>query len=83
MITYKINEKLNDPEGFEKKLDFAMKMEEVITTGKHKVEDRLDRFDADFRGKVGMLDSVLKTYMKDAKYEFLIKPSPYHTREEI
>eukprot|EP00347_Sterkiella_histriomuscorum_P021884 403332429 len=83
LITYKINEKLNDPVGFEKKLDFAMKMEEVITTGKHKVEDRLDRFDADFRGKVGMLDSVLKTYMKDAKYEFLIKPSPYHTREEI
>lgn len=30
-----------------------------------------------------MMDSVLQNYMKEAKYEFLIKPSPYHTREEI
>lgn len=53
------------------------------TDGKHKVEERLDRFEADFRGKVGMLDLALNSYMDETKYEFLIKPSPYHTREEI
>lgn len=30
-----------------------------------------------------MLDLVLNSYMDEAKHEFLIKPSPYHTREEI
>ncbi|CDW91790.1 folylpolyglutamate synthase [Stylonychia lemnae] len=83
LITYQVNEKLNDEEGFNRSLEFAMKVEEVNTSGKHKVEDRLGRFDADFRGKVGMLDVALNSYMNEAKHEFLIKPSPYHTREEI
>ena len=47
------------------------------------MEDRLDRFEADFRGKVGMMDVILNSYMNEAKHEFLIKPSPYHTRDEI
>jgi len=29
------------------------------------------------------MDITLNSYMKEAKYEFLIKPSPYHTRDEI
>ena len=29
------------------------------------------------------MDIALKQQMKEAKYEFLIKPSPYHTRDEI
>ena len=53
------------------------------TDGKHKTEDRLERFDAHFRGKVGLMDSLLNTYMNETQHEFLIKPSPYHTREEI
>lgn len=63
LITYKTNENLQDQQGFDKKLNLAMKQEAVNTTGKHKVEDRLERFEADFRGKVGMIDSVLKGYM--------------------
>lgn len=74
---------MQDEEGFNKKLNLAMKVEEVNTVGKHKLEDRLERFEADFRGKVGMLDIVLQGYMNEAKHEFLIKPSPYHTKEEI
>ena len=29
------------------------------------------------------MDSLLNTYMNETQHEFLIKPSPYHTREEI
>ena len=58
---------MQDPKEFDKKLNLAMKVEAVNTDGKHKIEDRLDRFEADFRGKVGMIDLVLKNYMHDAK----------------
>ena len=57
--------------------------EALNTRGKHKVEDWLENFEADFRGKVGMMDVALKDYIQETKYEFLVKPSPYHTREQI
>lgn len=43
----------------------------------------MDRYEADFRGKINLIDSTLNSYMNEAKQEFLVKPSPYHTRDEI
>lgn len=83
LITFKINQNLLDEKGFGNKLDTVLKMDECKTNGKHKIEDRVDTFEADFRSKVGMIDSVFNNLMNEAKEEFLVKPSPYHTREEI
>lgn len=49
----------------------------------HKLDDRIDRYNADYRGKLSSMETVLSKYMDEAKHEFLIKPSPYLTKDEI
>ena len=43
----------------------------------HKADERTEKFEADFRNKVGIIDSTFKKLMNDTQEEFLIKPSPY------
>lgn len=56
---------------------------EVIPIVSHKIDDRIGRYEADYRGKMCKMDNVLTDYMKEANHEFLVKPSPYRTKEEI
>ena len=82
LIDFKPNQKLLDEKGYRWKVDTILNK----TYEPHKdcdLDEKLDRFSSDYRGKLGMMDGVLNTYMNEARYEFLIKPSPYHTKDEI
>mmetsp|Transcript_17491 Transcript_17491/g.16714 ORF Transcript_17491/g.16714 Transcript_17491/m.16714 type:complete len:210 (+) Transcript_17491:762-1391(+) len=82
LISYEINKNLLDLDGFNKKLDLVFKQRPVLINT-HKIGEVVTKFDADYRGKLGMLDSVLGGLMNETKQEFLVKPSPYHTKKEI
>lgn len=49
----------------------------------HKLNDRMKGFEAKMQNRVKLIDSVLKGFMEDTKQEFLIKPSPLQTRDQL
>jgi hypothetical protein len=58
LTNYKANEKLLDDEGFKVNVDHVIsshKAPEVYSN----IEDRVQRFEADYRGKLGVMENIL------------------------
>ncbi|TNV77257.1 hypothetical protein FGO68_gene4295 [Halteria grandinella] len=71
------------PQKFRTQLETAMHIDMGKPNIGYKLNDRMKGFEAKMQNRIKLLDSVLKNFMEDTRQEFLVKPSPLQTRDQL